>query len=443
MADMRFTDAFRLGGAVKKCLAAFSVLFLALCVSVSGQAAKAQDRIVLEMSKGILLPTSEVVESVFLSDTSIADANLSPTESVFLYGKSVGETSLVGAALDGTELFRYTVVVTHPLSEIRRSLGRRFPGQAISIESSRGSVMVTGVVATEALRDDVIATLKASIPDTAILNRLQIASSNLVRLRLQLLEINHSRAQDFGINLSGFVANNGFVFGVNNGRVNVGNSRTDQDSLNAMVNLLISNGVATIVQEAALGTTFGQEAEFLIGGEIPIPGVVSDQDAGNFGLDYKFVGTELKFTPTPVSGKKLALKIDSSMSVASQSSSQVNGNSFPNLTRRSFRTHVELEDQQSCIIMGLSKNETVAALRDSNGGFASSVANIFARDRVGQTRQELVVVITPMMAEPEKDPVAKALIARPSNLEYILSRRRGGKTPGLGRLQGNLVPCLG
>jgi pilus assembly protein CpaC len=360
------------------------------------------------------------------------DANLSPTESIFVFGKSVGETSLIGAALDGSELFRYTVVVTHPLSEIRRSLSRRFPSEAISVESSRGSVLVGGAVSSEAVRANVIRTIEASIPGSTILDQITVSSSNLIRLQVRLLEINRSKAQNFGINLTGFLVNNGDV------SVNSFNT-TGQSSLNATVSPLIANGVATIVQETALSTVFGEEAQFSLGGEIPIPAFLSgggngENENGNFGLDFKFIGTDLKFTPTQAPGNKLRIAIESSISSAQQGSSVVNGNTFPNISQRSFNTSVELEDSQSFVIAGLSKDETIAALRDSNGGFASSIANIFSRDRLSSSNQELVVIVTPILSGLQQESVEAKLIDRPSNLEFILSR--GPK--GAGKVSGNI-----
>lgn len=404
--------------------------------------AAANEQIVVEVGKGVLLDGSELTESVFVADTSIADANLSPTESIFLFGKSVGETSLIGAALDGSELFHYTVIVTHAMSEIRGNLSQRFPGEAISLESSRGSVMVAGVVSSEQVRENVIRTLEAGIPSSAIIDQLTVSSSNLIRLHVRLLEVNRSRAKRYGIDWSGTIAENGFFVGAQQGGVlRLGYNERARDSLSATIDLLVSNDIATIVQETSLSTVAGQEALFSVGGEIPVPRFISAEpdggNAANYSLDYKFIGTELAFSPTRAPGNKLRLGIQSSVSSAQPTSSVVNGNTFPNLNTRSFQTQVELADGQSFIIAGLSRNESLAALRDSDGRAGSGLVNrLFGSDRVSDGSKELVVIVTPQLTEPEIERVAEKLVRRPSNLEFLLSGDSGKGGNGTRRIPG-------
>ena len=422
-----------------KSLGIMALIFVLLC-GLSASPSLSQERILLEVGKGILLPGSEVVESIFVADTSIADANLSPSESVFLYGKAVGETSLIGAALNGDELFRYTVVVTENLSELRRSLSRRFPGEALSLESSRGSILVTGIISTEQVRANVIRTIEAAVPSSAVIDEMSVTSSNLIRLKVRLLEVNRNRVSRFGVSWTAVVAENGFFLGTsNNGSLSFGYDKVAQDSLNATIDLLVSNGVASIVQETSLSTVSGEDAEFAVGGEIPVPNFAGNtevRDTGNFSLDYKFIGTRLVFTPSDAQGNKLRLAIASTVTSTQARSSTVNGNMFPNLSTRSFRTTVELEDQQSFVIAGLSKNETLAALREPTGKAGSRLVNaIFGRDSVDDTGQELVIIVTPILSDFEPPKVAESIIRRPSNLEFILGGgTEGGKSPGLGRI---------
>ena len=104
--------------------------------------AVAQERLIVEMGKGIFLPNTGAVETVFVADTNIADVTSSPGEAVFLFGKSVGETTLIATDLSGNEQFRFDVTVVLNLAEIRRSLDQRFGGEQIALSSARGSVMV-------------------------------------------------------------------------------------------------------------------------------------------------------------------------------------------------------------------------------------------------------------------------------------------------------------
>ncbi len=395
----------------------------------------AQNRITVEEGKATFLPDAANIETVFIADNEIADANVSEGNDVFVFGKSVGETTLIVTTLDGSQEITYNVVVTHSLSEIRRTLSQRFPGSAISVNSSRGSILLTGFVESEIIRQRVVQTVENSVPTAAILDQITVTSSNLIRLRVRLLEVNRTRVEQFGIDWEGTIASNGFFLGVDNGGViTIGKDDAAVDRMSATLDVLASNGIVSIIQETVLSTVNGQDAQFSVGGEIPIPTFVSDRDGatqGSYGLDYKFIGTQLIFTPSTAPGNKLRLSIDSVISTADTSSATVNGNVFPNLSTRSFRTNVELRDRQSFAIAGISRNETVSALRNANNRVLSKLIDTFGGlDRITERQQELVVIVTPILSDLEAVDITERVPHLPTNLEYILRSGPSGKKPG-------------
>lgn len=392
-----------------------------------GAAHAVEDRFLVESGKGILLQVDVDVEAVFISDTGIADAQISPSNRVFLFGKSVGETTLIVTPLLGDDMRTYTVVVTHRLSEIRSVLETRFPGEQISVASSRGSLLVTGVVSSERIRETALETLRAVVPDTAIIDRMTVAGSNVIRLQVVLLEVSRTRAENFGIDWAGTIIDNGFFLGTSNsGELRFGRDSSAESSLRAAVDLLVSSGVATIQQETILSAVTGESAEFTVGSEIPVPRYITASEGGddnNFQLDYKFIGTALSFTPSISAGNKLRLQIDSAISATSGSAATVNGNTFPNLSSRSFRTSVELEDQQPFVIAGVSRNDSNSDMQLSRGGALSrAVDSLMGNDRTTATSQELVVIVTPLLSDAEPSEVRERLPSSQTNLEFILSR---------------------
>jgi pilus assembly protein CpaC len=402
---------------------------------LAGRPGYAQEKLVIEEGKSILLPIADEVRTVFISDTSVADANVSPDNQVFVFGKSPGETSLVVTLLDGMSEMSFTVVVTHNMSEIRSMMGTRFPGQQIEIESSRGSLLVTGVVEDEQTRATVIETLQGAVAETNIIDRLTVDGSNIIRLQVLLLEVSRTQVERFGIDWTATVANNGFFVGASDqGVLRFGKSDTAETSLSAAVDVLVSSGIATIVQETVLATVGGEPADFSVGGEIPVPNFITgktDDGGQNFQLDYKFIGTKLSFTPVAAPGNKLRLLIESTVSAADGTIATVNGNDFPNLSTRSFRTNVELLDRQPFVIAGVSRNNSVGNLRRTKGGaFSGAVDSLFGADAVSGSSQELLVIVTPLLAENDDAPIEDLLPEVMGNLEYILTNVAGGKSPG-------------
>ncbi|MCU0911100.1 MAG: pilus assembly protein N-terminal domain-containing protein [Rhodobacteraceae bacterium] len=424
-----------------------AVLVAAVLVLAAAVSAAAQDRIQIEVGKSVTLDDTASTETVFIADTSVADASVSPGNRVFVFGKAVGETTLITTEV-GTGLERsFVIVVTHALSELRGTLERRFPGQSISVQSARGSILVSGVVSDESQRENVIATLSAASPGTTIIDELTVAGSNLIRLRVRLLEVNRNQVERFGIDWNGLVAASGFFIGTSDrGVIEIGRTESSADTLTAAIDVLVSNGVATIAQETTLSTVNGDRAEFAVGGEIPVPRYVSDNDGAddrNFQLDYKFVGTELVFIPSRAPGNKLGLTIESSITNASGTTATVNGNSFPNLSTRRFRTNVELGHGQSFAIAGLSRQSTNADLRQGrDNGLGRAVDAIFGADTISGSNQELVVIVTPFLGEERlEQPRITELPSPLSNLEFILSGGPSGHPGGGGITPGSLGPA--
>ena len=431
-----FTRRFDLANRI---VAFVAISFFALIAS----ATHAQERFTVEEGKSVLLPVSSSVQTVFISDTAVADASISPDNRVFVFGKSVGETTLITTSLDGTSETIFDVTVTHRMSEIRGMLSARFPGQQISVESSRGSLLVSGVVVDERVRATVIETLQGAVSGSNIIDRLSVNGSNIIRLQVLLLEVSRTQVENFGINWTATVADNGFFVGASDrGVLRFGKSEKAETSLSAAVDLLVSSGIATIVQETVLATVGGEAANFSVGGEIPVPRFISNtegDDAQNFQLDYKFIGTNLSFTPTVAPGNKLRLLIDSTISAADGTVATVNGNAFPNLSSRSFRTNVELEDAQPFVIAGVSRNNTVGDLRKGRAGFSKLVDSVFGADAVSASSQELLVIVTPLLTERKPVEVTDRLPRVMGNLEFILTGKPGGKI--LGHASSGLGPA--
>lgn len=402
---------------------------------MSSLAAMAQDRITVEIGKAVVLPHLQGITSVFVADNMIADASVTEDSQIYVFGKEVGETTVFISMGDRDTQHEYTLIVTHNLSEMERSIADRFPDATVSISSSRGSVLISGHVGSEGTRQAILQTIEAGIPQSAVIDRMAVTSSNIVRLRVRLLEVNRSRADNFGINWDATVASNGFFLGASdNGVLSFGNRPGASTDLTATLDVLSSTGIVSIVQETLLSTVAGQSAEFSVGTEIPIPSFMSDsqeRSEGYYQLDYKFVGTSLNFQPVASPGDKLRLDIESTISSVDSNTTSVNGNSFPNLRSRALRTSVELEDRQSFIIAGVSRNDAEVDLRSSRGdGLSRTVDTIFGADRVTSTSQELVIVVTPILSEDEVVSVAQALPQRMSNLEYILTGGRDGNSKG-------------
>ena len=394
--------------------------------------AQTTQRMFIEEGKGASLSDLWMAESIFVADPSIADVSTSPGDVVYIFGKSVGETTLIATGKDSKILFEIAISVTHNLRGLRATLSQRFPGETLSLASARGSVFVSGVVSTERVRENILKTIGYSIPGSALIDELVVRDSQLIQLEVKLVEISQDLAENYGIDWNGLVASSGFYVGAqrgNSGVISFGYDETNPaTSVDATIDLLVNSGIATLVTRSSLTTVSGKDADFSVGEEIAIPTFSGQTEPAtrNFGIDYKFVGMNVKFKPEMLPGSRLRLEVNSIISGLQPATTTIDGNAFPNLLTRRFATNVELRDNQSFVIAGLSRLETrIEAAGENDTIFAATMRRLLGNDSIVSSQNELIVVITPRFGNLERRSVEKALASPISNLEYILSQYFG------------------
>ncbi|MCZ8486338.1 hypothetical protein O9993_15960 [Vibrio lentus] len=73
-------------------------------------------------------------------------------------------------------------------------------------------------------------------------------------------------------------------------------------SITALIDALATNGMMSVLAEPNLTAMSGEDAEFLVGGQVPLP-LITDTTQ----IEYKDFGVKLNFTPTKVQPKPYQL----------------------------------------------------------------------------------------------------------------------------------------
>jgi hypothetical protein len=169
-------------------------------------------------------------------------------------------------------------------------------------------------------------------------------------------------------------------------------------------------GLIRTLAEPNLTAVSGESANFLAGGEFPVPLVDSD---GKLTVSFKKFGVGLAFTPVVMTEGRISLKIDTEVSELTNEGAVVLSNiSIPALKTRQARSTVELPSGGSLAIAGLLSDST----RQNIDGFPGLkdvpvLGTMFrSRDYIKQ-ETELVVIVTPYMVRP----TARQNLARPDD----------------------------
>jgi pilus assembly protein CpaC len=260
-----------------------------------------------------------------------------------------------------------------------------------------------------------------------------------VNLRVRFAEVSRSLVRSLGMNLNTADSGSGFLVGVGQGRV-----LTDQwtpgapllgvgpglqpgqggganaieaispgttlgfagqflglDLLGAL-DLAERNGLVTILSEPNLTALSGETAEFLAGGEFPIP---LSQGLGTTTIEYRNYGVSLAYTPTVLANGRISIRVRPEVSeLSSQGAVTLEGFQIPALTIRRAETTVELGSGQSFMIAGLLSNSAQNTIDKAPGAGDIPILGALFRSTTFQKGQtELVIVVTPYLVRPVND----------------------------------------
>ena len=101
-------------------------------------------------------------------------------------------------------------------------------------------------------------------------------------------------------------------------------------------------------------TTNGKEANFLVGGEFPIPVVQGGANAGAVTIQFREFGIRLSFLPFVTPNKTIKMHVKPEVSTIDLNNAvRLSGFLIPALATRRFESDVELGEGQSFVIAGL------------------------------------------------------------------------------------------
>lgn len=158
-------------------------------------------------------------------------------------------------------------------------------------------------------------------------------------------------------------------------------------------------GMVTTLSEPNLTAISGETADFLAGGEYPIP---ISQGLGTTSIEYKRFGVSLAYTPTVLANGRISLRVRPEVSeLSSQGAITINGFQVPALTVRRAETTVELGSGQSFMIAGLMGNNAQNTVKKLPGaGDLPILGSLFRSTNFQRGETELVIVVTPYLVNP-------------------------------------------
>jgi pilus assembly protein CpaC len=159
---------------------------------------------------------------------------------------------------------------------------------------------------------------------------------------------------------------------------------------------LETNGKLKTLAEPTLVVAHNQEADFLAGGEIPFVSG-TDRNGGPI-LSFKEYGVKLRFKPRILAdGNRMVMEVAPEVSTLDRTNCiQSNGQPVCGLLKRTTKTLVEMENNQTLFISGIiSQEEQDFVQKVPYIGDLPIIGPLFKNTNNRKNQRELLIVVTP------------------------------------------------
>jgi pilus assembly protein CpaC len=380
-------------------------------------------RIALDTDNAQLIQLSEPAKTVFVANPDIADIQVPTPTSVLVYGKKVGTTTVFAISETGLTT-SYSIRVSRPTSELLAALRREVPSARVTVTAAPDGITLSGHAGSPRDAEKLKAVAKQFLDEKQSLNfEVAVDAATQVTLRVRVAEVSRNINQALGVNWGALLNNGSLAVGMLTGRaptsgvfgdfvrsatgstttygsIGVGyRGNGGQVNVSALIDALDQQGLATILAEPNLTATSGETANFLAGGEFPIPVPQGNQTVT---VDYKRYGISVDFTPTVLDGNRISIKVRPEVSqLTTIGNLQLNGVEIPALTVRRVETTVELGSGESFAIAGLFQNNGTNQLQALPGlGDTPILGALFRSTTFQRNESELVIIVTPFIVRP-------------------------------------------
>ncbi|WP_052808276.1 type II and III secretion system protein family protein [Methyloterricola oryzae] len=457
---------------------------------------RASDDFNVTVNKAGFVHLSAATTRITVGNPEVADVRLLDPTHLYVLGRRLGNTNVV--LCSQASCYRtIEVEVTHDLDGLKAKLHELFPNEHPKVLSSQGAIVLSGQVSSLQKMDAIIKIANTFAPrgeqqpseyrtgnqtitnigenaaagggrqpgsssaapqgqETGVINLMQVGGPQQVMLGVTVAEINRRLARNLKVDFSAVGASGDFSSGTISGNaavsaltqaLAVGASAINpygmffrfighDVAVKTVINAAKENGLAKILAEPNLTVISGQDADFLSGGEfpVPVPQNIGVGGAGTVTVQFKPFGVMLKFLPVVLDTGRISMKLNIDVSELSADNAVVLpvGNSnesfvIPSLTKRSANSSLELDDGQTLGIAGLISDSMRESISKFPGlGDIPILGQLFTSQKFLKSETELVIFVTPHLVKPvspDKIALPTDKYVEPSDMEYYLMGR--------------------
>ena len=398
----------------------------------------------LKLGGAKLIKTTAPFKRVTIANPAIADVVVLSPREIYVYGKNLGFTSMMLWEANQTKTV-LDVAVSLDITALKEQLYEIYPDEKVDVYASETGVVLSGTVSGPEIVEQVLRLTRTFLPKTAegnsdtsssgrsgdgITNLLRVGNLQQVMLEVTFAEVSRDSGRDIqvgmGLNNLGTDLGNDFtsasggtgtplggVAGVTGSLLlnfagntlsgaeqSIANIFVEINKFTAALQFLESEGLARTLAEPRLVTLSGQEANFLAGGEYPVPEINAD---GQTDITFKEFGVGLSFTPVVMSDGKISLRVTPSVTSITATSATAAG-PMPIMSTRKLETTVQLQDGQTLALAGLLQDNMRDAVRKIPFlGDIPVLGALFRSTSYIEEKTDLLIAVTPHLVKPVQE----------------------------------------
>ena len=316
------------------------------------------------------------------------------------------------------------VTVARPLGPLQSELSAAPATNAIRVDrDAKGNLIVSGQVEDRSTAEQVLHRVRALAGpylaiDGKVIDRIETRTVSQVDVKVYVLEVDETGLRQLGVNLQsasfhpdGTYTLGGPQFPVVEDPIVGNNHRPGPGipgygltigaffrtiTLAPTVNLIMNSGHARLLSSPNLVTMPGRQADFLVGGQIPIPVAAGPQQLA---IQYKDFGVKLVVTPTILGEGGVETVIAPEISdLDFQDGVSLNGFVVPALKVSRLSTDVVTKAGESIVMGGLLRRQEQRVIDKIPGlGDLPILGKLFRSTRYLTAQTDVVFVMTPQI----------------------------------------------
>jgi pilus assembly protein CpaC len=388
----------------------------------------------LGVGKSVVIDFPRDIKDVLVADPKIANAVIRSTRRAYIIGAAVGQTSVFFFDADGQQIGGFDIAVTRDLNGLRAAIKQALPGLDVHVEGLGEGLVLSGNVATPIEAQQAFDIASRLVDDgRKVVNGILVHGRDQVMIKVTVAEVQRDLIKQLGIDLNGSVGFGSAVLNLNNtppfpvyGQPLFPSAiQGSFKSITATLQAMERAGVIRTLAEPNLTAISGESANFMAGGEFPIPAgytcqatVPGSPAVCQYQIQWKKFGVGLNFTPVVMAEGRISLKVLTEVSELSTENqltlvqSQGTSLSIPSIRTRRAETTVELPSGGALAMAGLIQEQTKQQINGIPGLMQLPVLGALFKSRDYINKQtELMIMVTPYVVRA----VAQKDLSRPDD----------------------------